>query len=158
MKSLLRTSDLIYGFMSQVSPEWPRITAASLLTVSNYEKAWQGDLNLFIRLSNIAMEKRKIPGVNKSFYKFIKNAWFGLLEDACLPDKTVLVTMQTFQTAINVCTAALDNLFVHVPRCRALNGHEFQKLPDNFGERMTNSETIWSGFARVTGIGSAHAG
>lgn len=49
--------------------EWPRITAASLLTVTNYEKAWQGDLNLFIRLRNTAVEKRKIPGVNKSFYK-----------------------------------------------------------------------------------------
>lgn len=69
MESLLRTSDLIYGFMSQVSPEWPRITAASLLTVTNYEKAWQRDLNLFIRLSNRAVEKRKIPGVNNSFYK-----------------------------------------------------------------------------------------
>lgn len=69
MESLLRTSDLIYGFLSQVSPEWPRITAASLLTVTNYENAWQGDLNLFIRLSNIAVEKRKIPGVYKSFYK-----------------------------------------------------------------------------------------
>lgn len=51
MERLLRTSDLIYGFMSQVSPEWPRITAASLLTVTNYEKTCQGNLNLFIRLS-----------------------------------------------------------------------------------------------------------
>lgn len=101
------------------------------------------------------MEKRRIPRVNKSFYTFIKNRWFVMLNDACLPDKKV--TMQIFHTAINVPTATLDNLFVHVPRCRALNGHDLQKLPDNFGEHMVNFETIWSGYARVTGIGSVCA-
>lgn len=47
MDSLLRTGDLIYGFMFQVSLECPRITSASSLTITNYEKAWQGDLKSF---------------------------------------------------------------------------------------------------------------
>lgn len=71
------------------------------------------------------------------------------MENAHLPDQTMLVPMQTFPTDTDVHTAALDKLFVRV--------HDIQKLPNHFGESVANFEIIWSGFARVTGIGSEYA-
>lgn len=47
MESLLRTGDLICGFIFQVSSECPMVMSASALTVTNYEKAWQRELKSF---------------------------------------------------------------------------------------------------------------
>lgn len=56
------------------------------------------------------------------------------------------------------CTHSSFGSFICSCSKMSLNGEGFQKLAGHFGEHLVNFETIWSGFARATGIGCVCAG
>lgn len=95
------------------------------------------------------MDKRRIPGVNKSFYKLKKyhlDCWkmhVFLIKPCWLPCKPSRVPL--------MCAQQLWIIYLFVFQ------DDFQKLPDCFGEHMVNFDMIWSGFARVTGTGAGYA-